>query len=393
MFLTNFYYTLKSICRNKALVFWTLAFPILLATLFHAALSNIMNNVTFKPIKVAVVDDDNYQNNQVLRTSIAMISGGGDGDQIFQTNYTDINEAKKALDNGSVDGYITVSADRKPQLFIKNNGTNQTIIQMVLDEVIQNEAAINDLVKNEVSRLTAQNQPVDYNRIYTRSAQSVMKESLTKLRDQSNKKSDIMVIEYYSLIAMLCLQGGLMGVWLTSRLLANMSTHGRRVSVSSAKRSILALSGLSAVWLIILAMMAILYAYTIICLGVDYGANTGMIILLSVLGSLAGMMLGATIGSLVQTNEQTKYSIMTGVTLTGCFLAGMMGVSMKYVVDSTAPIVNLINPAAMITDGFYALYVGNADRYWFDCLSLLIISGVMVALVVMTMRKERYDSF
>ena len=38
----------------------------------------------------------------------------------------------------------------------------------------------------------------------------------------------------------------------------------------------------------------------------------------------------------------------------GSFLAGMMGGSMKYVIDKNVPIINKINPAAMITDGFYA---------------------------------------
>ena len=51
----------------------------------------------------------------------------------------------------------------------------------------------------------------------------------------------------------------------------------------------------------------------------------------------------------------------------GCFLAGMMGVTMKYVIDKNVPIINKLNPANMITDGFYSLYYYDTlDRYIFD---------------------------
>lgn len=41
MFLFNYRYRLKCILRDRQLMFWTLLFPILLATLFNLALSNI----------------------------------------------------------------------------------------------------------------------------------------------------------------------------------------------------------------------------------------------------------------------------------------------------------------------------------------------------------------
>lgn len=41
MFLFNYRYRLKCILRDRQLMFWTLLFPILLATLFNLALSKI----------------------------------------------------------------------------------------------------------------------------------------------------------------------------------------------------------------------------------------------------------------------------------------------------------------------------------------------------------------
>ena len=41
MFYHNFKYSLKILLKNKSLIFWTFAFPILLGTLFNMAFSNI----------------------------------------------------------------------------------------------------------------------------------------------------------------------------------------------------------------------------------------------------------------------------------------------------------------------------------------------------------------
>ena len=41
MFWHNFKYNLKILLRDHALVFWTLAFPLILATFFSLAFSNI----------------------------------------------------------------------------------------------------------------------------------------------------------------------------------------------------------------------------------------------------------------------------------------------------------------------------------------------------------------
>ncbi|MEI3499074.1 MAG: hypothetical protein V8Q71_00925 [Bacilli bacterium] len=46
-------------------------------------------------------------------------------------------------------------------------------------------------------------------------------------------------------------------------------------------------------------------------------------------------------------------------------LSGMMGVTLKYVIDKNIPVVNLINPNNLITDGFYSLYYYDTlSRYF-----------------------------
>ncbi|UKI57098.1 MAG: hypothetical protein L6V81_06835 [Clostridium sp.] len=54
---------------------------------------------------------------------------------------------------------------------------------------------------------------------------------------------------------------------------------------------------------------------------------------------------------------------------------------------------NLINPASMITDGFYSLYYYDTfNRYYFNVISLLVFSAVMLLISYSSLRRQRYDS-
>ena len=76
-----------------------------------------------------------------------------------------------------------------------------------------------------------------------------------------------------------------------------------------------------------------------------------------------------------------------------CFLSGMMGITMKYVIDKNIPIINKINPASMITDGWYSLYYYNSlNRFYFDVLSLTIFSLLMIFISYKELRRQKYDS-
>lgn len=77
----------------------------------------------------------------------------------------------------------------------------------------------------------------------------------------------------------------------------------------------------------------------------------------------------------------------------GCFLSGMMGITMKYIVDKNVPILNKINPANMITDGFYSLYYYDTlDRFYFNLGSLLVFSCIMILVSYISLRRQKYDS-
>ena len=99
------------------------------------------------------------------------------------------------------------------------------------------------------------------------------------------------------------------------------------------------------------------------------------------------------IASVIKAHENLKLGIIISVTMLGCFLSGMMGITMKYLVDTKMPIVNKLNPASMITDGFYALYYyETTERYFFNIFSLLLVAGILFFISYMFLRRQKYDN-
>ena len=62
MFIHNFKYALKTLYKNKMLLFWTYAFPIILGTFFNMAFSNIENSEKLDIIKIAIIENEDFKN-------------------------------------------------------------------------------------------------------------------------------------------------------------------------------------------------------------------------------------------------------------------------------------------------------------------------------------------
>lgn len=93
-----------------------------------------------------------------------------------------------------------------------------------------------------------------------------------------------------------------------------------------------------------------------------------------------------------KTNENAKTGILITLTMFWCYLSGMMGITMKYIIDKNVPIVNKLNPASMITDGFYSLYYYDTlDRYFFNIASLIIFAFIMISISIFSLRSQKFE--
>ena len=391
MFYHNFKYNLKILFRNRSLVFWTYIFPILLGTLFSLAFSNIENKEKLDIINIDVVNDNNFNKSISYNETIKILSDEESSDRLFNTKYTSLEESKKDLESNDITGYLLFNDVDEVTIYVNSNGINETVLRYVMDEVKSNKMMMESIIKKEMANGNY-NVITDYDS-YVNEIKNLINVDNIKLNDISNKNMSYTMIEYYSLIAMDCMYGGMISMTIINKMLPNMDVVGKRVAVSKLSKGKMLLSSLLSGYVVQLIGLIILFIYTILVLNVDYGSNLIYVILLALLGSMAGLSLGMMLASALKVNENAKMGMLIAISMFGSFLAGMMGVTMKYVIDKNVPLLNKINPVNMITDGLYSLYYYSSfNRYYFNIISLVIFSVIMITISYLVLRRQQYDS-
>lgn len=392
MFLHNLKYTIKTLFKNKILIFWTFAFPIILGIFFNMAFSNIEKDEKLKVFDIAVVNDSQFENQKIYQEALKELSADDSENKLFNIKYVKKEKADSLLDDSDIEGYI-IFKNEEPQVVVKKNGTYQTLIRFVVTEIGQNKAIIEDLTKktveNEIAKGSTSFDP-----------EKIAKDILEKINNgQVNMKNisasnlSYMQIEFYTLIAMTCMYCGMLGLTAINNCLANMSSKGKRISVSPNKKSIIVLSSAIGSYLVSMVGIAILILFLRFVLKVDFGDNTPLVILLSAVGDLAGISMGVLIASVFRVSEGAKTGITIAITMFLSVLSGIMGVTLKYVIDKNVPVINLINPNNLITDGFYSLYYYDTlDRYLRDVTYLLVFVVICLTISFISLRREKYDS-
>ncbi len=390
MFIHNLKYTIKTLFKNKVLIFWTFAFPIILGLFFNMAFSNIEKDEKLQVFDIAVVNNNQFQKEKIYQEALKKLSHGED--KLFNIKYVSQKKADSLLNNSDIKGYIIFKND-KPEVVIKENGTYQTIIKFVIAEINQNKIMIENLSKKEVeTEITNGNVSIDQEKIVDNILNKIKSEKV-ELQNISNSNLSYMQIEYYTLIAMACMYGGMLGLTAINNSLANMSSKGKRISVSPNKKSVIILSSAIGSYIVSLVGLVLLLVFLKVILKVDFGDNAFLVILLSMIGNLAGISLGVLIASIFRVSEGAKTGITIAITMFLSVLSGMMGVTLKYVIDKNIPVVNLINPNNLITDGFYSLYYYDTlNRYFRDISYLLIFIIICLTISFVSLRREKYDS-
>lgn len=391
MFIHNLKYTIKSLLKNRTLIFWTFAFSIILSTFFYMAFSNIENDEKLQIFDIAVIDNESFENQEIYQETLKKLSEESD-DKLFNIKYVGKEEAEDLLEKSEIEGYILFE-NETPKIVVKNTGTYQTIIKFVVDEIEQTKTLVTYLTEQDIKK-EIENGNINFN------TENIVNNILAKINNEkvelkniSNSNLSYMMIEYYTVIAMACMYGGMIGITAINGCLANMSDRGKRIAVSPTRKSVIVLSSAIGAYFVSLIGVALLIIFLVLALKVNFGTNLGLVILLAMIGNLAGTSLGVLIASCFKVSEGTKTGITISVSMILSVLSGMMGVTLKYLIDKNAPIINRMNPNNLITDGFYSLYYYNTlDRYWSDILNLLIFSIICLVISFISLRREKYDS-
>lgn len=379
--LRTFIYSWKCLIRNKGEIFWNLCFPIVLGTLFYIAFGNLMDSEMLHPIPVAVVIGEG-ENAEGFRTIADELGREGE-EQLLEISYTMKEEAMQLLEEKKVSGILfwddqlalTVSSD------MSYDQMNQSILRTFVMQYNMNYTAVAEIAQkhpeNMQSAITMLEKKTDY----------------IKEIHYTENKMDQSLSYFFNLIAMTCLLGSTLGATMAVDNQANISSLGMRKCISPVNKRISILGGLGATCCYQFLCIVISLVYFIFVLKVNFGSQLGYVLFASFVGSMTSISMGFMVGCFGKKDKNFKCGILTAISMSLCFLSGLMVGNMRIIIDKVFPLFNHINPAALISDCFYSLTIFEShSRFYENIATLLLISAVCFLISFMKLRRNRYAS-
>lgn len=364
--------------RDREMIVWTWAFPILLSTLFFFTFTSLDTVSQLQVILLGVVDNTAYREDVAFSAALGAVSEQNDSQLFELTRLDSVEQGDALLQEGAIDAYLFV--EDVPRLVVTSDGMSQTIAKGFLDRYLQTKSAVETLLRE--SPEAAERLPL-----------LMGADSLTREISLTDAVPTDKVNYFYALLAMVCMYGGFQGIHSISYLQANLSPLGARRTMAPVGRFRLITADLLGGITVHFLCLLLVVAYIALVLGVSFGSQSLLVILTCLVGSLMGVAFGALVGVSSRLKETAKTAVVISVTMVCCFLSGLMVTGINYMVAQQAPILAFLNPAAHITDAFYCLYYYDSyDRYLYHIAVLLVMTVVMLAITSLFVRRQRYES-
>ena len=224
------------------------------------AFSNIENSESLGIINIAIVDNEDFKNNEIFKETFKNLSDENNKDRLFNTKYVTEENAKELLENDEIIGYLKIEED-DPKVIVTTSGINETVFKYVVEEITQTTEIVKNTAQNKIKEeMLAGNYNVDYEKIYENIIENVQNQEV-KLKNISNSNLSYTMIEFYTLIAMACLYGGTLGMTSINQNLANMSNKGKRVAVSPVSKLKVVCSSVLASYIAALIGLLLLFIF------------------------------------------------------------------------------------------------------------------------------------
>lgn len=381
MLIHEFKYFLKVALRDKCNIFWVLFFPIILGTLFHIAFGGYTEGETFQTIPVAVVSDESDTAKEYQKILEELTKQ--ENDALLEITMVSKEEAEKLLEEKKIDGILTASDKLKLTVSaeMKNSKLNQSILESVVNQINSRFTIVTNVMKKDPSKIS------EVLSVFEGSDELIKEESFTE------GNTDVTISYFNNLLAMACLFTSLTGCGIAVKNQANLSDIGARKNVSPTHKLVSITAALVANVLIQTICIALVILYLVFVLKVKFGVSVLPLMFIGFVGCLVGISFGFFVGSFGQMMEKTKMSILTAVSMICCFLSGLMVANMRIIVEGIFPFFNKINPAALISDSFYALNVYDTyERFMGNIVTLLILSVIFTVGGFLIVRRQKYAS-
>ena len=159
----TFKYTVFYLTREREILIWALAFPIILSTLFSFMFAGLDEAVYATDLGLVIAEDEAWEADEavVLREVISAVSEPGTaadevGSLVVPQYVEDEQAAERTLAETDAIAYLTVDAQGVPHLHMKLDPSNamltsqQTVLKTVLDGAQRTEAAVSEAVEKRI---------------------------------------------------------------------------------------------------------------------------------------------------------------------------------------------------------------------------------------------------
>ena len=348
-FLRELKYTAISMIFTVEGMFWTVAYPILLSSLFFVIFSAINTRGISTAVNAGITETNPHR---VIFNFIPIVHI--------------IPMEQEAADAALREGSIQVFIEDDLSIRIYKDGTAQTIVKNIVEQIKQTDA------------LGIPITPSAYRKQYI---------------DSKNEQNNSMMILFYSLLAMVSIYSMFGSISIPERIQANISKLAVRMSAAPIKRFRIYLSGVLFFVCFNLASNLLYIGYVMLVLKINLITDFAVTVPLLIYANLFGTAFGLCIGSIPKMAENTKVMLCVFSSLFLSFLSGMMSVSVKTALDASVPILSKINPIALFTDTLYNINI----LHEYDLAPLFfIVYSVFIALFLsiafFNAREVQYDS-
>lgn len=370
-------YRMKSLLRAKSLLFWSLAFPLILGMLFYFMFGNIADTELFSEVSIGIVHGD--KNPQFVKIISEVETG--DGISMFRVKeYEEEEEAAKALEEHKITGYVDVTDDLK--LTVTDSNESSSVIKTFLDQYKQNESLIVGIGSRHPEQIGAIVEAMS-------GGQGV---ALQEIPLKGTEK-DPYAQYFYALIAMVCLIGTMTGLNNGIDIQADLTMVGARRNIAPMPKMRQVLTDFLAAYILYCVLVTIVLAACVFVYQQDFGNDVALILLGGWVGSFTGIAIGTMIAVLVKGSRDKKEGICVAVFMGSSFLGGLQWGEITYVLEKNCPVVNRINPATLIVNAFKSLSVfGDYRQYAVNMATLLVIGVLCFIISISRLRRMRYAS-
>ena len=231
--LTSIRTSVLTLVRDKSLLVWTLAFPLIMTCIFMAMFSGFDDAYSLVGSRLGIVRNAQYESVKGLDDMLTSLAKAPKNSRICTlTYYASEKDARNAAADGAIDSYLTVSSDGTPALHVSqasiaaNSSRPATVLSAAINSYVRTSDAIASASKKS-PELAAKG-----------AVQAAYLGNSVQIKHFSATKNapDSYASFYFALLAMTAGMGAMSAALTTKKLLPTASAVGARQALSSTPR-------------------------------------------------------------------------------------------------------------------------------------------------------------